>query len=141
VDVSETYLFDALYAESDVFRDWVLARRGDPASRRHKLVSYFTVGAQTEALNNGLRTALEQSGVVVSEDLRAGELSRRDLSHAHAVVVRAAIAHAAVTWETNALRDVLYASMLPRHLGSNWFASRDGARLLERRSASRGHQL
>ena len=27
IDVSETYLFDALYAESDVFRDWVLARR------------------------------------------------------------------------------------------------------------------
>ena len=138
VDVSETYLFDALYAESDVFRDWVLARRGDPATHRHKLVSYFTVGAQTEPINNELRAALEQSGVVVSEELREGELSRRDLSHASAVFVRTAVAHASVTWETNALRDVLYASMLPRHLGSDWFASRDGARLLERRSARRG---
>ncbi|HWZ87303.1 MAG TPA: hypothetical protein VNW92_00595 [Polyangiaceae bacterium] len=141
VNVSETYLFDALYAESDVFRDWVLARRGDPAASRHKLVSYFTVGAQTEALNNELRAALERSGVLVSEELREGELSRRDLSHADAVFVRTEVAHSSVTWETNALRDVLYASMLPRHLGSTWFASRDGGRLLERRSASRGRTL
>jgi hypothetical protein len=137
VDVSETYLFDALYAESDVFRDWVLARRTDPATSRHKLVSYFTVGTQTEPLNNGLRAALERSGVLVSEELREGELSRRDLSHASAVFVRTEVAHSSVTWETNALRDVLYASMLPRHLGSTWFASGDGGRLIERRTASR----
>lgn len=137
VDVSETYLFDALYAESDVFRDWVLARRGDPATSRHKLVSYFTVGAATEALNNGLRATLERAGVRVSEELREGELSRKDLSHADAVFVRTEVAHSSVTWETNALRDVLYASMLPRHLGSSWFAKRDGGRLLERRAASR----
>jgi hypothetical protein len=137
VDVSETYLFDALYGDSDVFRDWVLARRSDPATSRHKLVSYFTVGAQTESLNNGLRAELEQSGVLVSGELREGELSRGDLSHASAVFVRTGVAHSSVTWETNALRDVLYASMLPRHLGSTWFASRDGARRLERRRASR----
>ncbi len=138
VDVSETYLFDALYAESDIFRDWVLARRGDPVTRRHKLVSYFTGGSTTEILNNDLRETLERSGVVVSEELREGELSRRDLSHADAVFVRTEVAHSSVTWETNALRDVLYASMLPRHLGSTWFAKPDGARLLERRTASRG---
>jgi len=138
VDVSETYLFDALYAESEVFREWVLARRDDPVTSRHKLVSYFTVGAPTESINKGLRAALERSGVLVSEELREGELSRRDLSHAGAVFVRTEVAHAAVTWETNALRDVLYASMLPRHLGSNWFANRDGGRLIERRSTGRG---
>jgi len=138
VDVSETYLFDALYAESEVFREWVLARRDEPATSRHKLVSYFTAGAQTEPLNIGLRTALERSGVLVSEELREGALSRRDLSHAGAVFVRTEVAHSSVTWETNALRDVLYASMLPRHLGSTWFTKRDGARLIERRSAGRG---
>ncbi|HKO53778.1 MAG TPA: hypothetical protein VJV79_38990 [Polyangiaceae bacterium] len=137
VDVSETYLFDALYAESDVFREWVLARRSDPPSSRHKLVSYFTAGAQTESLNNGLRTALERSGVLVSEELREGELSRRELSRAGAVFVRTGVSHSSVTWETNALRDVLYASMLPRHLGSTWFANRDQGRLIERRSAGR----
>ncbi|MES1179082.1 MAG: hypothetical protein ABUL62_32510 [Myxococcales bacterium] len=138
VDVSETYLFDALYAESEVFRDWVLARRGDPVTSRHKLVSYFTGGAATELMNNGLRAALERSGVLVSEELREGQLSRRDLSHASAVFVRTEVAHSSVTWETNALRDVLYASMLPRHLGSTWFARPNGGRLIERRVANRG---
>jgi len=137
VDVSETYLFDALYAESEVFREWVLARRGDPATRRHKLVSYFTAGAATEPLNQNLRAALERQGVLVSEELREGQLSRRNLSHAGAVFVRTEVAHSAVTWETNALRDVLYASMLPRHLGSTWFASGEGGRLIERRSMGR----
>ena len=141
VDVSETYLFDALYAESEIFRDWVLARRSDPVTSRHKLVSYFTGGAATEILNNALRADLERSGVLVSEELREGELSRRDLSHAGAVFVRTGVAHSSVTWETNALRDVLYASLLPRHLGSSWFASSDGGRPIERRSASRGVPL
>jgi hypothetical protein len=141
IDVSETYLFDALYAESEAFRDWVLERRDDPVTRRHKLVSYFTSGAQTEVLNNGLRTALERSGVRVSEELREGALSRRDLSHARAVFIRTEVAHSSVTWETNALRDVLYASMLPRHLGSTWFERPNGSRLIERRSASRGRAV
>jgi len=133
VEVSEAYLFDALYAESDIFRDWVLARRGAPARSRHKLVSYFTAGAPTEALNRSLRADLERHGVLVAEEMREGELSRRDLSHASAVFVRTELAHSDVTWETNALRDVLYASTLPRHLNATWFASRDGARPIERR--------
>jgi hypothetical protein len=133
IDVSETYLFDALYAEKEVFRDWVLARRGDPATSRHKLVSYFLAGAPTEPMNHGLRSDLERNGVLVAQELREGALSRRELSHAGAVFVRTGTGHSAVTWETNALRDVLYASMLPRHLGSDWFESDRGARPLERR--------
>jgi hypothetical protein len=133
VDVSETYLFDALYAEREVFRDWVLERRGEPASSRHKLVSYFTPGATTETMNHGLRAELERQGVAVAQELREGELSRRDLSHAGAVFVRTGNGHSQVTWETNALRDVLYASMLPRHLGSTWFDQGEGSRPIERR--------
>ena len=64
---------------------------------------------------------------------REGQLSRRDLSHAEAVFVRTELSHSSVTWETNALRDALYASMLPRHLGSTWFASGDAARPIDRR--------
>ena len=133
IDVSETYLFDALYAEKEVFRDWVLARRDEPATSRHKLVSYFLAGAPTEPMNHGLRTDLERNGVLVAQELREGALSRRQLSHAGAVFVRTGSGHSAVTWETNALRDVLYASMLPRHLGSDWFDSGHGARPIERR--------
>jgi hypothetical protein len=133
VDVSETYLFDALYAQKEVFRDWVLARRGQPATNRHKLVSYFTAGAATEPVNHGLRADLERGGVLVAQELSEGALSRRELSHAGAVFVRTATGHSKLTWETNALRDALYASMLPRHLGSDWFSERNGARPIERR--------
>jgi len=133
VEVSETYLFDALYAEKEVFRDWVLERRDEPAATRHKLVSYFLAGAPTEPVNHGLRADLERNGVLVAQELREGALSRRELSHAGAVFVRTETGHSAVTWENNALRDVLYASMLPRHLGSDWFEAKNGARPIERR--------
>ena len=109
-----------------------------PCSAAAQQQSSFTVGTATEFLNNGLRATLERSGVLVSEELREGELSRRALSHAGAVFVRTEVAHSSVTWETNALRDVLYASMLPRHLGSSWFEQADGGRPIERRTASRG---
>ena len=133
VDVRETYLFDALYADVEEFRDWVCARRGEALHERHKLVSYFTEGGTTEAMNASLRAQLERAGVLVAQELAEGELSRHDLSHAEAVFVRTGVWHSAVPWETNALRDVLYASALPRHLASTWFARKSGARPIERR--------
>jgi hypothetical protein len=133
VDVRETYLFDALYGEVDTFRDWVAARHGEPLHRRHKLVSYFTEGAQTEANDRVLRAELEHAGVLCEEELQEGELSRHDISHAEAVFVRSGLWHSQVTWETNALRDCLYASALPRHVASTWFARKTGARPIERR--------
>jgi hypothetical protein len=84
-------------------------------------------------MNAVLRAKLERAGVLVAQELSEGELSRHDLSHAEAVFVRTGLWHAAVTWETNALRDVLYASALPRHLASTWFARKTGARPIERR--------
>jgi hypothetical protein len=133
VDVRETYLFDALYAETDTFRDWVVARHGEPLHRRHKLVSYFTEGAQTEANDRVLRAELEHAGVLCEEELQEGELSRHEISHAEAVFVRSGLWHSQVTWETNALRDCLFASALPRHVASSWFARKSGARPIERR--------
>jgi len=133
VDVRETYLFDALYADFDVFRDWVVSRHGEPLHRRHKLVSYFTEGGTTESLNGALRAQLDHGGVLCAHEMQEGALSRRDLSHAEAVFVRSGLWHSAVTWETNALRDVLYASALPRHVPTTWFARKSGARPIERR--------
>jgi hypothetical protein len=133
VDVRETYLFDALYADVEVFRDWSVARKGEPLHRRHKLVSYFTEGGTTEANNGLLRTQLDHAGVLCAHEMQEGALSRGDLSHAEAVFVRTGLWHSAVTWESNALRDVLYASALPRHLPTTWFARKSGARPIERR--------
>jgi hypothetical protein len=133
VDVRETYLFDALYAEVDTFRDWVVARRGEALYRRHKLVSFFTEGGPTEANDAVLRSGLDRAGMVCAHEMQEGELSRHDISHADAVFVRTGLWHSNVTWETNALRDCLFASALPRHLGSTWFARKSEARPIERR--------
>jgi hypothetical protein len=133
LEVRETYLFDALYAEIEPFRDWVISRKGEPLHRRHKLVSYFTEGGTTEANNDALRGQLDKAGVMIEAEIREGELSRHDLSHAEAVFVRTGVFHSNVTWETNSLRDCLFASALPRHLGSSWFAKKNEAREIERR--------
>ena len=133
VDVRETYLFDALYAELDAFRDWAVARRGEPLHRRHKLVDYFVEGTTTEANSAILRAQLEHAAVLCEEERQEGTLSRHELSHAEAVFVRTGEVHSQVPWETNALRDCLYASALPRHLSSDWFARKGGARPIERR--------
>jgi hypothetical protein len=132
VDVHEVYLFDALYADTDVFRDWAIAGRGKPMSSRHKLVSYFTVGT-TEANTRRVFAELEQAGVTVAREDVEGTLSREDLTHAEAVSIRTSLTHGAVTSELNSLRDCLYASALRRRLRTSWFDAKQGARPLERR--------
>lgn len=132
VPVRETYLFDALYAESDVFRDWVVAGKGNPMATRHKLVSYFTGGAP-EANTKRLFAELAKAGVVCAEEETEGTLSRSELTHAEAVAIKTQLGHGAVTSELNSLRDCLYASALKRRLRTSWFEAKDGQRPLERR--------
>jgi hypothetical protein len=131
-NVREVYLFDALYAESDVFRDWVIAARGKPMADRHKLVSYYTAGT-TEANTRRLFGELEQAGVRVAIEEVEGALSREQIVRAEAVSIRTQLTHGAVTSELNGLRDCLYASALRRRLRTSWFDAKLGARPLERR--------
>lgn len=130
--VHEAYLFDALYADVEVFRDWVVAGHGKPMAARHKLVSYYTAG-RTEANSVALFAELERAGVVCAHEQVEGTLSREELTRAEAVSIRTALAHGAVTSELNNLRDCLYASALRRNLRSSWFEAKKGARPLERR--------
>lgn len=132
VKVHEVYLFDALYADTEIFRDWVIAGRGKPMSSRHKLVSYFTAGT-TEVNTRRLFAELEQAGVVVARETVEGTLSREDITHAEAVSIRTQLTHGTVTRELNGLRDCLYASALRRRLRTSWFDAKRGARPLERR--------
>lgn len=132
VSVQETYLFDALYADVDVFRDWVVAGHGKSMGSRHKLVSYFTAG-RTEANTHAMFAELERVGVICAHEQIEGTLSREELTKAEAVSIRTQLAHGAVTSELNSLRDCLYASALRRNLRSSWFEAKHGARPLERR--------
>jgi len=132
VAIDEVYLFDALYGEADVFRDWVIAGHGKPMGARHKLVSYFTSG-RTEANTTTLFADLERSGVVCVHEQVEGTLSRGELTRSEAVSIRTQVAHGAVTSELNGLRDCLYASSLRRNLHTSWFEAKNGARPIERR--------
>ncbi|MDB4946246.1 MAG: hypothetical protein JWP97_5780 [Labilithrix sp.] len=132
VPVQEAYLFDALYADAEVFRDWVVEGHGKPMGARHKLVSYFTAG-RTEANTHALFAELERGGVATAHEQIEGTLSREELTKAEAVSIRTALPHGAVTSELNSLRDCLYASALRRNLRSSWFEAKKGARPLERR--------
>lgn len=132
VAVQEVFLFDALYADVDVFRDWVIAGRGRPMGARHKLVSFFTDG--TTAYNtHRLFADLEKAGVACAHEAVEGTLSRAEITRAEAVSIRTQLTHGAVTREFNGLRDCLYASALRRQVRSSWFDMKHGARPLERR--------
>ena len=130
VSVREVFLFDALYADSDAFKDWVIAGK---TGTRHKLVSYFTDGGHTAANTRALFTQLEQAGVTCAKEEVEGSLSREEITRADAVSIKTALAHGAVTCELNGLRDCLYASTLHRRLRSSWFDAKKGKRPLERR--------
>ncbi len=132
VEVNEVYLFDALYAEADVFRDWVVRGKGKNARNRHKLVSYYGVGS-TEAQSLELLADLQKAGVSCAYERVEGTLSRQAITREDAVFIRTGLAHGAVTHELNALRDCLYASGLTRRLRTAWFDSKGGSRRLERR--------
>ncbi len=132
VPVHETYLFDALYADVEVFREWVIAGHGKPMAARHKLVSYFTAG-RTEANTHAMFAELTRAGVVCAHEQVEGTLSREELTKAEAVSIRTSLTHGAVASELNSLRDCLYASALRRNLRSSWFEAKHGARPLERR--------
>ncbi len=133
VDVNEIYLFDALYANTEMFKDWVVAGQGRGMRHRHKLVSYYGAGASTEGESQHLLADLERAGVRCAYEKVEGTLSREELTESEAVFVRTALAHNGVTHELNALRDCLYASGLTRHLRTAWFDHKQGARPLERR--------
>jgi plastocyanin len=132
VRIQEVWLFDALYGDTDAFRDWVITGSGQAMSSRHKLVSYFTSGT-TETNTNRLFSELEKAGVGCVHEIVEGTLSREQLTHAEAVSIRSQVAHGTVTMELNSLRDCLYASALRRRLRTSWFDVKQGARPLERR--------
>lgn len=132
VAVNEVYLFDALYGDTDAFRDWVIAGKGRTMRTRHKLVSYYGPGA-TESESQKLLVELERHGVDCVWERAEGLLSREEITRSDAVFIRTQVAHGDVTHELNALRDCLYASGMTRHLRTAWFDHKEGARPLERR--------
>lgn len=132
-DISEVYLFDALYGEVAAYLEWVLERRDRTAAReRHKLVSYYA-GGKPKTNSLALIEQLRARKIAVLHEQREGQLSRAELTKARAVFIGTAIDHSRLTYQSNALRDCLFASGLHRRLESDWFRAKDGERAIDRR--------
>ncbi|AKU99034.1 hypothetical protein AKJ09_05698 [Labilithrix luteola] len=131
IGVQEVFLFDALYADVEKFKAWVIAGKGKPMKHRHKLVSYYTAGT-TEANTVALFAELTKAGVKTVEETVEGTLSRAQITQAEAVSIKTSLGHGAVASELRSLRDCLFASTLPRQIRSSWFKSKDGSRQLDR---------
>lgn len=118
LDVSEIYLFDALYGDVDTFARWAL--RADD----HKIVSY-SVGGVPRENSNKLAATLEAKGVDVVRE-SGQRLTREELVHGRAVFLEGHTSHASATYEEQALRDCLLASCLTGRGSRAWH---DGKKL------------
>jgi hypothetical protein len=133
VNVAEVYLFDALYGQAEVFRHWVLARKGRRGRDRHKLVCMYAGGTPRK---KSLRLAgrLSSGGARVFHERKPGQLTRAELVKGEAIFIAVPVSHGEVTFRQNALRDCLFASGLRRHLDSAWFERKNEPRRIDERS-------
>ncbi len=134
-DVREVYLFDALYGDMPVFRDWVAAKKNEHGQKfRHKLVSFYGKGAQVKDLNLKLMAEFKRLGIKFEHETKPGQLTRKEMTLARAVFIHADSSHARLQWKHNNLRDCLYASALRRLKKSDWFDNKDDPRAIDTRA-------
>ncbi len=108
VDVREVWLFDALYNDLEVFRDWVLARKKTRRSKGHRLMSIYTSGT-TMSLSHQLRDDLEEKDIDCVTDEPEGSISREEFGAAQALFIQTGLSHHACTSQNNLFRDMLVA--------------------------------
>lgn len=133
VEVSEVYLFDALYGAGPAFHNWLRGGKKGGAGRRKLVSTYATTPVRTQ--NLALIADLRSDGIEVLHEERPGSLSRAELTRGRAVFLASPLDHGGVTHRHNNLRDCLFASRLRRHQRSDWFEHKEGARPLESRDA------
>ena len=127
VEVRETWLFDALYGETETFAKWLVA-----APRTRKLVSLAIAGEPLRH-NHQLLDLLQAKGIAVSLDLPTARLSRAEMVHARAILGQQIATHGTATFEESSLRDCLLASCLKGRGSDAFFEDADAPRLIDRR--------
>ena len=108
IDVREVWLFDALYNDLEVFRDWVLARKKTKKSKGHRLMSIYTSGT-TMSLSHQLCDELDEKGIECVTDEPEGTVSREEFGFAQALFIQTGLSHHACTAQNNLFRDMLTA--------------------------------
>ena len=125
-EVSEIYLFDALYGGLKSFEGWLHAKRS------HKLISFY-VGGRPAANNKRLRKRLKKHGIRTLHEHKDRRLSRRELTRGRAIFIHTPDGHSKSTYLHNQLRDCLYASLLRRRGKTRWFRNKSKPRSLDSR--------
>lgn len=133
-NVSEVYLFDALYGQTGVFRDWIAEtwKKRVPMMERHKLISIFG-DEPTTVESRRLMRELERLKIPFVLEEKEGTMTRREMTKSRAVFIQRSTSHQGAVWRTNALRDCLFASGLKRYLDSQWFDHAKDPRDITRR--------
>lgn len=131
VEISEVYLFDALYGSGPIFRAWLKGAGGARGGGR-KLISTYATRPVREK-NLALLAELRADGFEVHHERTPGELSRKELTRGRAIFIASPLDHVGVTHRHNNLRDCLFASRFRRLRKSDWFSSKDGARPIDAR--------
>ncbi len=109
VPVREVFLFDALYADVPLFRDWLAQQEG----QGKRLILWFTGGAPMQ-LGQILRTRLREAGVHVSWEDPEGSLTWQQFCRGPAVMIHTGLKHGQTPWGHNNLRDALLSSRFGR---------------------------
>ena len=117
VGVNQIFLFDALYNDSEIFREWAIATKGK--KKRHRIVSFHTDGT-TGWQSKKLGRELEEAGLTVSEEDPEGALSRYEFATSDMVIVHTALPHSACTHEKGELRDCIMAAGLSARTRNAW---------------------
>ena len=132
-EVSEVYLFDSLYGDVGMYRDWIAARRSVRDWRKtHKLIDYYATD-RPQARSRELMAELDRLGIAYLHEEREGQLTRGELVQGRAIFINSTRGHRGVIFKTNALRDCLYASRLKRYVGTDWFRRPGAPRRIDRR--------
>jgi hypothetical protein len=88
--------------------------------------------------NEALEAALTAAGVACTHETAGSgaKLSRAELTRARALFLDGQGSHSDVTYQSNQLRDCLYASCLDRVIASSWFEDKNAPRRIDPRTKS-----
>lgn len=130
VEVTEVYLFDALYGGGPSFRAWLNGPGGKRQGR--KLISMYAT-PPVRANNFTLMAELRSDGIAVLHEEHPGDLTRKQLTDGRAIFIASPLDHGSVAYRHNNLRDCLYASQLHRNETSDWFEHKTEGRAIDAR--------
>ena len=119
-EVSEVYLFDSLYAHTDVFFEWL--KKAKKKQRRFVNLYYRD---KPRKRSKELMAMLKKAGIHYArfneEDMKKEDFARKELVHEDILFINTELGHSGCTRGNFNYRDYLFASGLRRVVPTDWF--------------------